>query len=833
MKKLTVGIVAHVDAGKTTCIESILYTTKAIRKLGRVDHQDTVMDYDDQERNRGITIYSKEGNCIYKENQFYLIDTPGHVDFSSEMERCLQILDLAVLIINGQDGVQSHTETIWKCLEHYHIPVVVFVNKMDISYLSLEQLLNDLKKKCSPNCYAYQEDDFLENISLSSEEMLNEYLEHGIIRDELLQTAFYERKFFPVLFGSALKMTNIDGLLDLLSLLTPQKEYPSTFGARVYKISQDEKGDRLTHIKMTGGTLKTKEKINEEEKVDQIRIYQGNQYTAVNEIEAGDVAILKGVNSLEAGAGLGFEQDSEKPLLNAFMTYELILPSGVNTLAMKDVLTKIAEEDPQLELNIDDQSQKITIQIMGDMQKEILQKKIFDLSGVEVGFGVGNIVYLETIASEVDGAGHFEPLRHYAEVHVHLEPLEAGSGIQVNSICSTDSLNYVWQRSILNVLQKSRHRGVLTGSLLTDVKITLVAGKGSMKHTSGGDFRQAATRAVRQALMKAENILLEPYYQYELVLPSSSLSKALYDLETRNASTVIEDQMDGTVKITGLGPVRTLTNYQSEVFAYTKGTGRFTCALHGYQPTKIQQQLIEQFHYDPTTDLRNPCGSVFCANGAGYYVPWDEADNHMHIQLSQEKSKSTYRHEKVKVSNDDLQSILKSAGSNNRNTSKQASVKKKKVEEVVKVVAKPKLPKLLIVDGYNMVYSWGELDEIARVDLYNARHKLIDILANYQAYTKEKMIVVFDGYKRKDNQGTTLQKGKLTIVYTKTDETADAWIERQIREYSKKYAVEVATSDALIQNAVFAKGALRISAGELKNMIDLSLIQIQEKMENI
>ncbi len=831
MKKQTVGIVAHVDAGKTTCIEALLYQSGAIRKLGRVDHRDTIMDYDEQERSHGITIYAKEGHFDWKDTRFYLIDTPGHVDFSAEMERSLAVLDYAVLVINGQDGVQSHTQTIWKCLAHYHVPVIVFINKMDISYLSSEQLCHDLQTKCSDACLPFDMDHPEEELSLCSDALLEEYSETGAFQQKTLQDAFYEREFFPVFFGSALKLNGIEALMDAMQYFSVSRTYPSEFGARIYKISQDEKGDRLTHVKITGGTLKAKEKLSEEEKVDAIRIYQGNSFELINEAEAGDVAALKGLTSFEAGQGLGFEQDAEKPLLSAFMTYELILPAGANALALMDVMKQLAEEDPQLEVAVDEKSQKIQVQIMGEMQMEVLQKKILERSGIEIGFGVGSIVYQETIASMVEGAGHFEPLRHYAEVHVRLEPLPAGSGIEVMSECSSDELSSTWQRSILSSLQRKRHLGVLTGSPLTDVKIVLTAGKGSIKHTSGGDFRQASLRAVRQALMKAESILLEPYYSFTLTVPSASLSRALFDLETKNAEVAIEDTSSDMAVIHGKGPVRTLTNYQNEVTAYTRGLGRFNCSLEGYHPSAAKEAIIAKTAYDPEADLHNPAGSVFCVNGAGTYIPWSEADEHMHVQLKKE-STATYTREKIKVAEEDLQMILKNATSMNRNEKKQPRIKPESEKEKKKAVPK-NLPGLLIVDGYNMIYDWPELKDVAKEDLYSARAKLLSILQNYQAYTGEAIIVVFDGYLKPDNHGTVLKRGKLTVVYTKTDETADAWIERAGYEYRSQYALSVATSDGLIQNAVFSQGALRISAREFKNRIDFVNAQIKEKTEQL
>jgi ribosomal protection tetracycline resistance protein len=735
---------------------------------------------------------------------------------------------MAVVIINGQDGVQSHTRTIWKCLEHYHVPVTVFVNKMDISHLSREQLMKDLRKHCSDMCVDYRSENAMEEMSLADDAMLEMYSDTGTIPHQAVVDAVYERKIFPVFFGSALKLEGIEDLLDGLVEMVPERTYPEKFGARVYKISEDASGERLTHVKITGGSIAARAKLSEEDKIDQIRIYQGKNFEAVKEAEAGDIVSFKGVHGLEAGDGLGFESDSEKPLLNAYMNYELILPAGANPLAIAEAVKKIAEEDPQLEISMDEKTKRIELSIMGKMQMEVLQKRILAETGIDVGFGTGSIVYQETIGAPVDGAGHFEPLRHYAEVHVRLEPLPAGSGIQVVSALSTDVLNASWQRSILSSLQRKRHRGVLIGAPLTDVKIILTAGRANNKHTSGGDMREAACRAVRQALMKADNVLLEPYYDFTLAIPSASLSRALYDLEERKASVRVEEEDNGEMVVSGHGPVRTMINYQSEVTAYTKGLGRFSCTLKDYEPSRAQAELVEAADYDPESDLRNPCGSVFCAHGAGYYVPWDQADDLMHIQLKADGSEaSSYKHERISVSNEDLQDILQSAGSNNR--SAKESHRTRHEPSAKKVKASPNLPGLLIVDGYNMIFSWDSLHHLGREDLSAARTKLLDILANYQAYTGIETIVVFDGYKVHDNIGTHIDKGKFHVIYTREEETADAWIEKAGYEYGKKYTLSVATSDALIQNAVFSQGALRVSARELEDRIAFANRMITEK----
>ena len=825
MKRLVTGIVAHVDAGKTTCIESMLYTAGSIRKLGRVDHKDAFLDYDAQERDRGITIYSKEASFTWKDTEIFVIDTPGHVDFSAEMERALQVLDLAVIMINGQDGVQSHTETIWKCLEHYNVPALIFVNKMDISHHTKEELLADLQKKCSPECFVWNDESSYEQLATIDEEMLERYLENGTIPMDMIRHAVSCRKCFPVLFGSALKVDGIKELLDAIDAYAVERTWPEEFGARVYKISADENNARLTHMRITGGTLKAKQNVSEEEKADQIRIYSGQGYRMIDTAEAGMIVTVKGFEHIEAGQGLGFEEDSEKPLLDPYMEYELLLPEGADALMMAETVRRLADEDPQLHITSETQSGKIRLSIMGEMQMEVLEKRIFELSGLHVGFSAGGIIFKETILEETEGAGHFEPLRHYAEVHVRLEPLERGSGIEVVSECSTDVLSASWQRNILSILERSRHRGVLTGSLLDDVRIVLTAGKGHIKHTEGGDFRQAARRAVRQALMKTECVLLEPYCSFTLTLPSSVLSRALYDLDQRKASVEISDQNDETMVISGRGPLRTLNNYQMEVNAYTRGKGKWSAVSDGYDVCLSQDEIVAESGYDPEADLRNPCGSVFCAHGSGYYVPWDKADELMHVQPVRERVSTYRRVSAYKVQEDDLMDVLKRASGNNRNDSKSDMRKPvKKTDEETKPkkpVMKKKLPPCLIVDGYNMIYSWEEYHELADQDITTAREMLIDELMAYQAYLKWHMIIVFDGYRVQDNYGTRQKMHDVEIVYTRTNETADEYIERITRELRDTYEMTVASSDGLIQNAIFAHGALRMSARELQSRMEL------------
>ena len=823
VKHICTGLLAHVDAGKTTCVEAMLLNSGTIRKAGRVDHGDTILDYDEQERSHGITIYAKEAHMKWMDAEIDLIDTPGHVDFSAEMERSLSVLDVAVLLINGQDGVQAHTHTIWKCLAHYHVPCIVFVNKMDISFHTQQELLEDLHMHCSDMCVQWDEnrDDTL---ALANDEILEAVSQTGVIPEQLLQQAFMKRQFFPVLFGSALKNQGVDTLMNLMCQLVPQREYPETFGAKVFRVSLDPQGNRLTHMRITGGILRARDRFNEEDKADQIRRYNGVRYDLLMEAGGGEVVCVKGISSMEPGAGLGFEKDSSSSLLNASMTYQLELPEGASPLVLSDTCATLASEDPRLEISTDERTGRISVCIMGKMQMEVLQKKIYESSGIMVGFSTGKIVYQETIREPVDGAGHFEPLRHYAEVHVRLEPLPTGSGIQVVNGIGTDSLSTAWQRSILSALSRKRHRGVLTGSFLTDVRIILTAGKGHIKHTTGGDFRQAAGRAVRQALMKAESILLEPYESFELTVPSESLSRALFDLENRECSVEVKENENGTMRIQGEGPVRTLQNYNGEVTVYTKGKGIFLSETAGFRPCKEADRIIAEIGYDPEMDLHNPADSVFCANGSGYNVRWDEADEHMHIQLKNgEVPSSAMRSTRYKVSEGDLGYIMEMTAGRNRNPDKEAEErirkeKEKKREEMAemsRVKASVNLAEMMVVDGYNMIYAWEELKSLAQEDLYLAREKLITALYNWQAYYGHPITVVFDGYRVANKTGTTLKKQDLMIVYTKTGETADTWIERFSYQNQNRFRITYVTSDALIQNAVLSRNGLRMSANAL------------------
>lgn len=814
MKKIVLGILAHVDAGKTTLSESILFKSGAIRKKGRVDHQDAFLDYDSQERNRGITIFSKQARFSWKDTCFTLIDTPGHVDFSSEMERSLQVLDICILVISGSEGVQSHSETIFKLLQYYQIPTVVYVNKMDISYLSKEKIMNDLHQMSS-NIIDFQNENRDELIAMINDELLEKYMNHQLETSDI-QKAVSSCELIPCLFGSALKGEYVDELLDLLDTYTQAPIYPDRFGARVFKISHDEKENRLTHLKITGGCLKVKEKINDE-KVDQIRIYSGNKYELCDCAKSGEIIVVQGLEKIQAGEGLGYESIPTTPQLVSYMKYTLKLPKDCDIQKMLKNLKMLMEEDPQLHLTYNDELSEIQIQLMGEIQIEILKTMIAERFGVEVEFDQGNVVYLETIEDKQEGIGHFEPLRHYAEVHLLLESLPRGSGLIFDSKCNEDHLSKNWQRLILTHLQEKQHLGVLTAHPITDMKITLMAGKAHQKHTEGGDFREATYRAVRQGLKKAQSILLEPYYQFKLVVPTHLLSKAIYDIESRFGTFTIEDELNQMSIITGKAPVSTMRNYQMEVLNYTSGKGKLMCQLLGYEKCHNSEEIIEKFHYDSENDGNNPCGSVFCRNGAGFYVPWNEVENYMHLKsILKSESDNYQRVQKSTVDEDELLRIFERTYGPTKTRLAQPRIEKKEEKVIVKTSIKKQC---LLVDGYNIIHDWNELKKLAKDNLDVARDRLIDILSNYQGYKNCCLILVFDAYKVPSNTGKMFYNGSIYIVYTKTAQTADSYIESATHELVKEYQVSVATSDALEQLIVSGQGARRISAREFEKEV--------------
>lgn len=894
MKKLVIGILAHVDAGKTTLAESMLYLTGNIRKLGRVDHKDAFLDTYELERARGITIFSKQAVLTFNDMEVYLLDTPGHVDFSSEMERTLQVLDYAILVISGSDGIQGHTKTLWKLLARYKIPAFIFINKMDLEGTDRTTRMSEFKKHLNDGCVDFSDDQstkiFMENLAMCDETLLNQYIENGEISTQDIIEQIAVRNVFPCYFGSALKLDGVDAFLSGLLQYTCNIQYTNEFGAKIYKIGRDVQGNRLTYMKVTGGSLKVKMQLtSNKEKVDQIRIYSGARYEAVDEVEAGAVCALTGLNSTYPGQGLGIEAISDMPVLEPVLNYKVILPPECDASVMLSKLRQLEEEDPQLHLMWSAQLKEIHIQLMGEVQVEILRTIILERFGVNVEFGPGNIVYKETILEPVEGIGHFEPLRHYAEVHLLLEPNEAGSGITFASNCSEDVLDRNWQRLILTHLEEKEHVGVLTGSPVTDINITLIAGRAHQKHTEGGDFRQATYRAVRQGLKMAKSILLEPYYNYRLEIPSESVGRAMTDIQ-RMSGDFSPPELHGEISVlSGCAPVATMMGYQTEVTAYTRGRGRLFCTLKGYQPCHNADEMIAAIGYDSERDLDNPTGSVFCSHGAGFVVEWDKVNDYMHVdstwqlvvssdtnssKVKQSKGDSTkgrsceysgsWQEDKEleeifirtfgpigkKLSNsssgfgyekktvDGINQIKKSVSGENKleilSKIESGKFKNNKHIESMKIKAadftdNKIVMEYLLVDGYNIIFSWDELDELAQVNLDAARNKLMDILCNYQGYKKCILILVFDAYKVKGGIGSVQDYHNIHVVYTKEAETADMYIEKVAHKIAREHRVTVATSDALEQLIIMGRGAVRLSAKDLKDEIMRISDQIQRE----
>lgn len=816
MKKIVLGILAHVDAGKTTLTESMLYLSKTIRHLGRVDHGDAFLDYNSQERDRGITIFSKQAIFNWNDCQITLIDTPGHVDFSTEMERTLQVLDYAILVISGIDGIQNHSETIWKLLKHYHVPTFIFINKMDSIYANKDKLLNDLKDQFDVNCFDFEnlDENFYETIALNNEKLLDYYLEHQTLTKEMIIDEIYQQNLFPCFFGSALKIEGIDIFLNEFTNYVKEKQYPKQFQARVFKITHDKQGNKLTHLKITGGSLKVKEQVGNE-KVDQIRIYSGDKYQLVNEVYAGDICAIKGFKNFEISQGLGNESTVNTPILSPYMDYRIILPENCNQHEALEKLLLLSKEDPQLHINYNNQSKEIHVELMGEIQVEILKNIISERFNLDVEFDHGNIIYKETILEPVEGVGHFEPLRHYAEVHLLLEPDKPGSGLEFAVDCKENVLATSYQRLVLSHLKEKEHIGVLTGSLITDMKITLISGRAHLKHTEGGDFREATYRALRQGLKATKSILLEPYFKFSLEIPVEYLSRAIYDIETMNGTFKLSKEQDEMAYLTGKAPVSKMQNYQSEVISYTKGKGRITLQIDGYYPCTNQEEIISKINYDSESDLENPTGSVFCSHGAGFNVKWDEVENYMHIpyQFKPKNENKEKKIEKTTYSNEgeELENIfIRTYGPIKQH---QTTTPAKKI---ISNTTYKYMPECLLVDGYNIIHSWPELKELAKDNLDAARTRLIDIMCNYQGYKKCILILVFDAYKVKNNLGSSYKYHNIYIVYTKEAQTADMYIERTTHELASKYNITVATSDALEQLIVLGQGGKRISSRELR-----------------
>ncbi len=834
MGKIVVGILAHVDAGKTTLSEGMLYTSGAIRTMGRVDNRDAFLDTYALERERGITIFSKQAVFPLGTTQVTLLDTPGHVDFSPEMERTLQVLDYAILVISGADGVQGHTRTLWNLLRRYEIPTFVFVNKMDQKGTDAEVLLQELKNVLEEGCVDFstkRDVHFYEEAAVCSEDALEEFLETGRLKKETLQELFLERQLFPCFFGSALRLEGVKEFLEQMQELIKVPEYPDTFAAKVFKIARDEAGNRLTYLKITGGSLKVKAVI-EGQKVNQIRIYSGEKYEAFNEAKAGSICAVTGLSDTYPGEGLGAEQGTYLPVLEPVLNYQVIPTEGDDPILLLPKLRELEEEEPQLHIVWEEALQEIHVQLMGEVQLEVLKTLIYERFGAEVEFGQGNILYKETIQNTVEGVGHFEPLRHYAEVHLLLEPGEPGSGVQCMSVCSEDLLDRNWQRLILTHLMETEHRGVLTGAPITDIRITLVSGKAHLKHTEGGDFRQAVYRAVRQGLKQADSVLLEPYYEYRLELPSENVGRAMTDIERMHGTFGLpQTEADRTI-LTGMAPVSTMRDYQKEVHAYTRGNGTLQCTLKGYAPCHNTEEVLAATGYDSERDTLHPTGSVFCAHGAGFLVPWYEVKEYMHLPSimqekpsdSSEEKQTAYRVSKETdawIDTEEVDRIIaQSVGANK----KQKTLPKKKVPEYYKSTSKPKKQEVreeyLLVDGYNVIFAWEDLKDLAQVSIDGARGKLLDVLCDYQGMKKCNLIVVFDAYRVQGHKTEISTYHNIHVVFTKEAETADQYIEKFAHENGKKYNVTVATSDGLEQIIIRGQGCRLLSARELKDEIE-------------
>ena len=886
-KHICAGMLAHVDAGKTTLSEALLYLAGSIRRLGRVDNRDAFLDTYALERARGITIFSKQAGLTWEGIDVTLLDTPGHVDFSAEMERTLQVLDYAVLVISGSDGGQGHTVTLWRLLAKYRIPTFLFMNKMDLAGTDRDALLSEIRTRLDDSCVDFSRtgtQDFMEQAAMCDEEALEHFLETGEVGEETIRRLVYERRLFPCYFGSALKLEGVEELLEGIIRYGTVPEYPEAFGARVFKISRDDQGNRLTHMKITGGCLRVKSVLTGpgtegtcwEEKVNQIRIYSGEKYEAVPEAGPGSICAVTGLTRTLPGQGLGAEAASMEPVLEPVLTYEVKLPPGCDRAVMLPKLKELEEEDPQLHVVWDGHLGEIQLQLMGEVQIEILKSMIAERFGVEVEFGTGNIVYKETIAGPVEGVGHFEPLRHYAEVHLLLEPGERGSGLQFAARCSEDVLDRNWQRLVLTHLEEKVHKGVLTGSPITDMRITLVAGRAHIKHTEGGDFRQATYRALRQGLMEAGSILLEPWYEFRLEIPDTSIGRAMTDIEKRSGTCAIAHTESGMAVLTGSAPVASMGDYQTEVTSYTKGCGKLTCTMKGYEPCHNTEEVVERIGYDPERDTDHPAGSVFCAHGAGFVVSWDHVKEYMHVDSGILKElpegmdqpdgawgdgapgnhglgdvsagsgpaktmPEGSAQEEIWLGTEEIDAILnRTFYANSRDKARQKSgipgkggsrrsFNPPETRTYRPAAKQAPQEEYLLVDGYNIIYAWEELNVLAKDNMEGARGRLMDLLCNYQAVKKCNLIVVFDAYRVKGHETEILDYHNIHVVYTKEAETADQYIEKFAHENARRHDVSVATSDGLEQVIIRGQGCRLVSARELWEDLERVKVMLREE----
>lgn len=847
MKRLVIGILAHVDSGKTTLSEALLYTSGKIRTLGRVDHGNAYLDTNKIERDRGITIFSKQAVIGFEDMEFTLLDTPGHVDFSAEAERTLQVLDYAILVISGTDGVQSHTETLWKLLRQHNIPTFIFVNKMDLDGADREKILLDLTERLSDGCLDFgngiSPSDFVETAAMCDEFLMEEFLDGGDISEESLICAIENGNIFPCFFGSALKLDGVDTFIEGLKKYTKSHIAGSDFGAKVYKISEDDKGNRLTHMKITSGSLRVKELIgdNPAEKVNELRIYSGDKYENVPEAEAGMVCAATGLIHTRPGMGFGVEKNSDALMLEPIFSYSVKLPQGVDVHTAIANLKHLEEEETQLNIVWNEHLREIHIQVMGDVQLEVLKSVIADRFGMEVEFEKGSIIYKETIANTVEGVGHFEPLRHYAEVHLLMEPLERGSGIKFATRCGTDELDRNWQRLIMTHIEERTHLGVLTGSPITDIKITLVSGRAHLKHTEGGDFRQATYRAVRQGLMQAESIILEPWYSFRLELPTECVGRAMTDISQMGGEVLPPDTKGDISYVSGSAPASKMCDYQMEVTAYTRGRGRLSCVLKGYEPCSNPDEVIDKIGYDAEGDVENTPNSVFCSHGAGYTVKWDEVFEHMHLpaldleEPAEAVEQARRRPSTVGFVNDEelLRIFEKTYGKVERKNYNAMRTPKETSYQYKAPKIKPKTGHYMLVDGYNIIFAWEDLKKAAEIDLDFARTTLINRLCAYRAMRNIEVIVVFDAYKVKNNPGSVEKINNISVVYTKEAETADAYIECVTKKLGKNHNVRVATSDYMEQLIILGNGAFRIPAEEFRQEVEAAEEEIREYIEKM
>ena len=832
-KQIVLGILAHVDSGKTTLSEAMLYRAGVTRRLGRVDHKDAFLDTDALEKARGITIFSKQALLTAGETDITLLDTPGHVDFSTETERTLQVLDYAVLVVSGTDGVQSHTETLWRLLRRYHVPTFVFVNKMDLPGMERQELLAQLNRRLGEGFvdFGAEQADRDEALALCDENLMDRMLDAGQLQDADLILAIARRHVFPCWFGAALKLEGVDALLDGLDRYTRPAPALKAFGAKVFKVSQDEQGARLTWLRVTGGELKVKAQLTGEadgepwaEKANQLRLYSGAKYTLAEAIGPGQVCAVTGLTKARPGEGLGAERDSDLPVLEPVLSYQVLLPEGADVHAALGKLHRLEEEEPQLHVVWNETLGEIHVQLMGEIQLEVLRSLLAERFGLEVEFGPGGILYKETITEPMEGVGHYEPLRHYAEVHLKLEPLPRGSGMQFAADCREEVLDKNWQRLVLTHLEEKQHLGVLTGSPLTDVKITLIAGRAHLKHTEGGDFRQATYRAVRQGLMLAKSQLLEPWYAFRLEVPAENIGRAMSDIQRMEGTFDPPESGEETAVLTGFAPVSTMRSYPMEVVSYTRGRGHLSLTLDGYRPCHNAQEVIAAIGYEPEHDLDNPADSVFCAHGAGFVVPWDQVRSHMHVDSGWGKSTRPEQEAAVpqrramayRATLEEDAELLKiferTYGPIKRDPLAAFRPVQKRERPDFAAEQWEIAPEYLLVDGYNIIFAWDELNALSKESLDAARHKLMDILCNYQGFQKCVLILVFDAYRVPGSPGSIEQYHNIHVVYTKEAETADMFIERVTHEIGRNRRVRVATSDGMEQIIILGHGALRVSA---------------------